>query len=65
MSILDQNERSADALAFADTDLLVLSRRRFDAVPAHPKRLTIQRSAGACARSKIFSRQSRGRRRNE
>jgi SulP family sulfate permease len=42
MSFLDQNERSADALAFSDTDLFVLSRRRFDAVTAHHKRLAIQ-----------------------
>lgn len=42
MSFLDQNERSADAVAFSDTDLFVLSRGRFDAVTVHHKRLAIQ-----------------------
>jgi SulP family sulfate permease len=42
MSFLDQNERSADAVAFTDIDLFVLSRQRFDEVTAHHKRLAIQ-----------------------
>jgi sulfate permease, SulP family len=42
MSFLDRGARSADAVAFADTDLFVLSRQRFDEVTAHHKRLAIQ-----------------------
>jgi len=42
MSFLDQGERSADAVAYTDTDLFVLSRARFDEVTTHHKRLAIQ-----------------------
>ena len=42
MSFLDRGERSADAVAFTDTDLYVLSRQRFDEVTVHHKRLAIQ-----------------------
>jgi len=42
MSFLDRGERSADAVAYTDTDLFVLSRKRFDEVTAHHKRLAIQ-----------------------
>lgn len=42
MSFLDQGERSADAMAETDTDLFVLSRKRFDEVTVHHKRLAIQ-----------------------
>jgi SulP family sulfate permease len=42
MSFLDRGERSADAVAFTDTELFVLSRERFDEVTAHHKRLAIQ-----------------------
>jgi len=42
MSFLDRGERSADAVAFTDTDLFVLSRQRFDEVTVHHKRLAIQ-----------------------
>jgi SulP family sulfate permease len=42
MSFLDRGERSADAVAYTDTDLFVLSRQRFDEVTAHHKRLAIQ-----------------------
>ena len=42
MSFLDREVRSADAVAFADTDLFVLSRHRFDEVASNHKRLAIQ-----------------------
>jgi SulP family sulfate permease len=42
MSFLDRDARSANAVAYTDTDLFVLSRRRFDEVAAGHKRLAIQ-----------------------
>jgi SulP family sulfate permease len=42
MSFLDRGQRSANAVAFTDTDLFVLSRQRFDEVTVHHKRLAIQ-----------------------
>jgi len=41
MSFLDGAARSADAIAFTDTDLYVLSRKRFDEVASGHKRLAI------------------------
>lgn len=41
MSFLDGAARSADAIAFVDTDLYALSRKRFDAVASEHKRLAI------------------------
>ena len=41
MAFLDRAPRSADAIAFADTDLYALSRQRFDALGAEHKRLAI------------------------
>jgi SulP family sulfate permease len=41
MSFLDGAARSADAIAFTDTDLYALSRRRFDVVAGEHKRLAI------------------------
>ena len=46
MSFLDRDARSADAIAFTDTDLFVLSRSRFDEVAAGHKRLAMQLFAG-------------------
>jgi SulP family sulfate permease len=46
MSFLDHHVRSADATAFTDTDLFVLSQRRFEAVAAVHKRLAMQLFAG-------------------
>ena len=42
MSFLDREPRSADAIAFTDTDLFVLSRERFDALALDHKKLAIQ-----------------------
>jgi len=41
MSFLDGEPRSADALAFTDTDLFVLSRQRFDKLTDEHKRLAM------------------------
>jgi SulP family sulfate permease len=41
MSFLDRRLRSADAIAFADCDLFVLSRRRFDAFAAQHRQLAL------------------------
>ena len=41
MAFLDRAPRSADAVAFSDTDLYALSRQRFDALAAEHKRLAI------------------------
>jgi SulP family sulfate permease len=41
MSFLDHAPRSANAIAFTDTDLYALSRQRFDALAAEHKRLAI------------------------
>ena len=41
MAFLDPAPRSADALAFTDTDLFVLSRRRFDTLAEEHKKLAI------------------------
>ncbi|OFZ86692.1 MAG: cyclic nucleotide-binding protein [Betaproteobacteria bacterium RBG_16_66_20] len=41
MSFLDGAARSADAVAFSDTDLYALSRKRFDAMASEHKRLAI------------------------
>ena len=46
MAFLDREARSADAIAFSDTDLFVLSRHRFDEVAAQHKRLALQLFAG-------------------
>ena len=46
MSFLDRNVRSADAVAFADTDLFVLSRARFDQLAEEHKKLAIQLLGG-------------------
>jgi SulP family sulfate permease len=42
MAFLDRHARSADAVAFSDTDLYVLSRARFDELADEHKRLAIQ-----------------------
>ncbi|MBI3484950.1 MAG: SLC26A/SulP transporter family protein [Acidobacteria bacterium] len=42
MTFLDREPRSADALAFTDVELLVLSRERFDTLAAEHKKLAIQ-----------------------
>lgn len=42
MAFLDRELRSADAIAFADTDLFVLSRERFDRLAAEHPRLAMQ-----------------------
>jgi SulP family sulfate permease len=41
MAFLDREPRSADAVAFTDTDLYALSRERFDALASGHKRLAI------------------------
>jgi SulP family sulfate permease len=41
MSFLDGAARSADAIAFTDTDLYALSRKRFDALASEHKKLAI------------------------
>lgn len=41
MAFLDTDPRSADALAFSDIDLFVLSRKRFDTLAEEHKRLAI------------------------
>jgi sulfate permease, SulP family len=41
MSFLDHAPRSADAIAFTDTDLYILSRERFDAMASGHKKLAI------------------------
>jgi SulP family sulfate permease len=41
MAFLDREPRSADAIAFADTDIYALSRQRFDALASNHKRLAI------------------------
>ncbi len=41
MAFLDRAPRSADAVAFSDTDLYALSRQRFDALAVEHKRLAI------------------------
>jgi len=41
MSFLDGAARSADAIAFTDTDLYALSRQRFDVLASEHKRLAI------------------------
>lgn len=46
MSFLDQDLRSANAIAFTDADLFVLSRRRFDALADEHKRLGMQLLGG-------------------
>jgi SulP family sulfate permease len=42
VAFLDREARSADAVAFTDTELFVLSRERFDALTAEHKKLAIQ-----------------------
>ena len=46
MSFLDHDARSADAVAFTDVDLYVLSRQRFEEVAAEHKKLAMQLMAG-------------------
>ncbi|TAN54494.1 MAG: cyclic nucleotide-binding domain-containing protein [Betaproteobacteria bacterium] len=46
MAFLDRDPRSADAIAFSDTDLYALSRVRFDAVAAEHRRLAAQLLGG-------------------
>ena len=46
MSFLDRDLRSADAFAFTDADLYVLTRERFDAFAEEHKRLAIQMMEG-------------------
>jgi SulP family sulfate permease len=41
MSFLDGAARSADAIAFTDTDLYALSRKRFDVLASEHKKLAI------------------------
>ena len=41
MAFLDPDPRSADALAYSDIDLFVLSRKRFDTLAEEHKRLAI------------------------
>ena len=41
MAFLDPKPRSADALAYADTDLFVLSRKRFDTLAEEHKKLAL------------------------
>jgi SulP family sulfate permease len=42
MTFLDREPRSADAIAFTDVELLVLSRERFDTLASDHKKLAIQ-----------------------
>lgn len=42
MTFLDREPRSADAVAFTDTDLYVLSRARFDGLAAEHKKLALR-----------------------
>ncbi|HWP35929.1 MAG TPA: SulP family inorganic anion transporter [Gemmatimonadales bacterium] len=42
MAFLDRNTRSADAIAFTDTDLFVLSRANFDRFAEEHKRMALQ-----------------------
>ncbi|MCL4524861.1 MAG: SulP family inorganic anion transporter [Acidobacteria bacterium] len=42
MTFLDREPRSADAIAFTDVELLVLSRARFDTLASEHKKLAIQ-----------------------
>lgn len=42
LSFLDRQPRSADAVAFADTDLFALSRAKFDVLSAEHKKLSAQ-----------------------
>ncbi len=46
MSFLDHDARSADAVAFTDVDLYVLSRRRFETLAAEHKKLAMQLLGG-------------------
>ena len=46
MSFLSRDARSANAVAFSDADLFVLSRSRFDAVAAEHKKLALQLMGG-------------------
>ena len=46
MAFLDRNPRSADAIAFTDCDLYVLSRQRFDALVEHHKLLGLNLMEG-------------------
>lgn len=46
MSFLDRDLRSADAIAFTDADLFVLTRERFDAFAEDHKKLAIQMIEG-------------------
>jgi SulP family sulfate permease len=46
MAFLDREPRSADAMAFTDTELFVLSRQRFDTLASEHKKLAIQMLEG-------------------
>src|SRR3989304_10067222 len=46
MSFLDRDLRSADALAFSEADLFVLTRERFDTFAEEHKKLAIQMMEG-------------------
>jgi SulP family sulfate permease len=46
MAFLDRAPRSADAIAFTDTDLYVLSRERFDAFASEHKKVAINLLGG-------------------
>jgi len=46
MAFLDQQPRSADAIALTDCDLYILSRRRFDALVEHHKLLGLNLMEG-------------------
>lgn len=46
MAFLDHLERSADAIAFTDCDLFILSRQRFDALVEHHKMLGLNLMEG-------------------
>ena len=46
MAFLDHLARSADAIAFTDCDLFILSRQRFDALVEHHKMLGLNLMEG-------------------
>ena len=46
MAFLDNAPRSADAIAFTDTELFVLSRQRFDVLADEHKKLAINLMEG-------------------
>ena len=56
MAFLDGEARSADAIAFTDTDLFALSRKRFDALAERAQAARdqpVRRASRACWRSAL------------